>query len=293
MKRTHVLSGLLAFCMAVSSFSAMTAGAVNLHDESTMTDEEKMIKEYCDIVVNMVNNERVARGLTELKTFPELNEVTCIRAEELTQSFTHTRPGGSMCFSVVKDANIGYSLIAENIAAGRADPVSTVEQWMGSTGHRKNILGEKYTHIGIGYFYRPNTPELQEEFDRIAESLKDDPDAESKLANLYNYEYYWSMFLIGSYQGSQPYVFPTQYQPTRGLGDADGSHGVNASDASMILTYSASHAAGITFPVVHDFNDAADVNGDGFIDAIDASIILAYSAAVGAGNGAQISDFVW
>ncbi|MDE5753819.1 MAG: hypothetical protein K2H89_04680 [Oscillospiraceae bacterium] len=267
MKKNKLAAILLACCATVCSLGTVQAGAVNLHDEATMTEEEKQIKEYCDIVVNCVNNERTERGLSELMTFPELSEITCIRAEELPVKFDHTRPDGSMCFSILKENGIRYSAVAENLAGGRPDPVSTVEQWMNSEGHRKNILGEKYTHIGIGYYY----------------------DADS------DWKYHWSMFLIGTYdtESKEPFVFDGQYCPTRELGDADGSHVINSLDAKKILHYASSRAAGVEMGVVHDFIEAADVNGDGIVDARDASAVLAYCAAVGSGENAVLEDFIW
>lgn len=265
MKKNKLAAILLACCATVCSLGTVQAGAVNLHDEATMTDEEKMIQEYCEIVVNCVNNERTEKGLSELTLLPELSEVACLRAEELVQRFDHYRPDGSGCFVPVKEAGIRYAAIAENLAGGRADPVSTVDQWMNSTGHRQNILGEKYTHIGIGYYYEPGS----------------------------EWEYHWSMYLIGTYDGTEPHVFDGQYMPSRELGDVDGSHTVNSVDAKKILRYAASRAAGVGMGTVHDFMEVADVNGDGIADARDASAILAYSAAIGSGEDAVLQDFVW
>jgi len=267
MKKNRLVSGVLACCMAVFPVlhTAVSASAVNLHDSALMTDEEKMIKNYCDIAVNLVNNERVfERGLPELTTFPQLNELTCIRAQELDQDFSHYRPDGSICFSVIKQAGIKYSGVAENIAAGRIDPVSTVDQWMESKGHRENILSPVYTHVGIGYYHTPDTT------------------------------YYWSMFLISKTNGKEAAVFDGQYIPERWLGDPDGSHETNAADAKMILKYAASRAAGIDIDTPTGFLEAADVDQNGKVDAFDASAILEYSAAKGAGDtNIQISDFIW
>ena len=267
MKKKRLVSGLLACCMAVFPMlhTAAAASAVNLHDSALMSDEEKMIKEYCDIAVNLVNNERVfERGLPEVATFPLLNEVTCIRAEELNQEFGHYRPDGSLCFSILKQEGIKYSGVAENIAAGRTDPVSTVDQWMNSKGHRDNIINPAYTHLGIGYYHAPDTT------------------------------YYWSMFLISSMKGKEAAGVDSQYIPERWLGDPDGSHETNAADAKMVLKYAASRAAGIEINVPTGFLEAADVDQNGKVDAFDASAILEYSAAKGAGdNNIQISDFIW
>ncbi len=47
----------------------------------------------------------------------------------------------------------GYSsrFVAENIAWGYRTPAAVVEGWMGSRGHRGNILDCRYTHIGVGF----------------------------------------------------------------------------------------------------------------------------------------------
>ncbi|MDE6730359.1 MAG: hypothetical protein K2J71_06240 [Oscillospiraceae bacterium] len=267
MKTNKLAAILLACCATVCSLAAVPAGAINLHDEATMTEQEKQMKEYCDIVINCVNNERTERGLSQLATFPELSELTYVRAVEISGGedvFSHTRPDGSMCFSILKENGVRYSAVAENLAGGRADPVATVDQWMNSEGHRKNILGEKYTHIGIGYYYAPDS----------------------------DFEYYWSMFLIGTYDSGVPHVFESQYMPSRELGDVDGSHSTDVQDAKKILRYAASRAAGVEMGVVSEFMDVADLNGDGIADARDASAILAYSAAVGSNGSAVLHDYI-
>ena len=79
MKKMKLAAALLSCVMAcvplMHNFAAIHTSAVNLHDEASMTDEEKQIKKYCDTVINLVNNERTSRGLSELATFPLLNEV--------------------------------------------------------------------------------------------------------------------------------------------------------------------------------------------------------------------------
>ncbi|MDE6004004.1 MAG: hypothetical protein K2G88_01275 [Oscillospiraceae bacterium] len=271
-KKNRLAAILLACCATICSLGAtVQAGAVNLSDEATMTDEEKEIKKLCDTVINCTNAERAKEGLPELATLPVLNELACVRAEEISRTptetyFSHTRPDGSSCFSLLKsNMEFKYAKVGENIAGGNDDPASTVEQWMNSPAHRENIMKDAYTHIGIGYYHDPNT----------------------------EYEYYWTMYLVGFYSGTEPRVFPEQYIPGRSLGDVDGSCAVNSNDAKQILHYAASRAAGVEIKVVSGFEDAADVNSDGIIDARDASIILAYSAAAGANGKANLEDFIW
>lgn len=47
--------------------------------------------------------------------------------------------------------------VGENIAAGYASPGDVVAAWMGSEGHRANILSPYYTQVGAGYAYSANS----------------------------------------------------------------------------------------------------------------------------------------
>ena len=272
MRRNKLAAFLSAGCMAFA-MASVPAKAVNLHDELFMSDAEKQIKEYCDIAVNATNNERLMDHFSELATFPALNEVTCLRAEEIALPgfFSHMRPDGDNCFSALKQAGISYSTAGENIAANRPDPVSTVQQWMDSLDHKSNILNPDMTHVGIGYYLNPNY------------------DA----SNPQSFMFLWSMFLIARKTGGIPAVIDGQYIPTRDYGDADGSHEINAADATFILKYAAAAASGNPFQAPTYFMEAADVNQDGTVDALDAAIILEYSADAGAGKNVELSSYVW
>ena len=47
--------------------------------------------------------------------------------------------------------HLGYKNVGENIAAGQKDIESVMRSWMRSPGHRRNIMGKSFTHIGCGY----------------------------------------------------------------------------------------------------------------------------------------------
>ena len=46
-------------------------------------------------LVNQVNQERAARGLRALRVDPKLTAAAQIRAQEIVQKFSHTRPDGT------------------------------------------------------------------------------------------------------------------------------------------------------------------------------------------------------
>ena len=70
-------------------------------------------------VLRLVNVERSKENLQALNLHSKLSQATAIRANELVESFSHTRPSGERCFTVFKEVGIAsYYACGENIAAG-------------------------------------------------------------------------------------------------------------------------------------------------------------------------------
>ncbi|MBL4684255.1 MAG: CAP domain-containing protein [Nannocystaceae bacterium] len=65
--------------------------------------------------------------------------------------FAHDNPSGESPFDRMGMAEYSYSTAGENIAAGSADAVGTMNQWMNSSGHCVNIMNPSFTEIGVGY----------------------------------------------------------------------------------------------------------------------------------------------
>lgn len=96
--------------------------------------------------VRLINEERVTYGLAALAIDENLMELAETRAEEMRTSYSHTRPDGTS----VMDLHYG-----EN-GGRKTSPEEQVNSWMNSEGHRKNILAEKYHHIGMGCYQAEN-----------------------------------------------------------------------------------------------------------------------------------------
>lgn len=105
-------------------------------------------------VLNLVNAERAQVGVPPLRLAADLMNCAAVRAEELTEYFSHTRPDGSNW-----DTALGYKghTWGENIAAGYPSAEAVVEGWMNSEGHRRNILNPEFRELGVGYFYSEGT----------------------------------------------------------------------------------------------------------------------------------------
>ena len=110
------------------------------------------VSEYAQEVVRLVNIERERAGLAKLTMDATLSAAAQVRAQEIDVSFSHTRPDGTSCFTVLKEFGIGYRACGENIAKGSPSPARVVEGWMNSAGHRANILNANFTAIGVGVY---------------------------------------------------------------------------------------------------------------------------------------------
>ena len=115
----------------------------NIQNENTYTD---LINEVYEIT----NNYRSLVGVSSLTLDSSLVEAANIRAKELSDSFSHTRPNGSSCFTVLSELGISYGTSGENIAAGYSSSQSVMEGWRSSSGHYQNIISSKFKKIGIG-----------------------------------------------------------------------------------------------------------------------------------------------
>lgn len=98
-------------------------------------------------VFAQVNRARAEIGLSELVWSDELAAAAEIRAQEIHQSFSHTRPDGSPWWT----AN-GEIIYGENIAKGYQSAESVLTAWMESSDHKENILYSGFETIGIAVY---------------------------------------------------------------------------------------------------------------------------------------------
>ncbi len=123
------------------SYTARVAGA-----KAASTQPPASVSNRQDLatqVLNLMNGERAARGLSPMRMDPELTRAACVRAGEIARSFSHTRPDGS-AWSTVSGAAYG-----ENIARGQNSAEKVIAAWMTSTRHRENMLRSSYGSVGI------------------------------------------------------------------------------------------------------------------------------------------------
>ena len=133
---------------------------------------------YAREVAELVNRERSRAGLAPLDYSEEIARAAQVRARELAELFSHTRPDGSRCFTVLK--GIGYLSAGENIAEGYEDPADVMEGWMNSETHRNNILKEGFQAMGVGCYEEDGTLYWVQLFARLTREDAAPEEAEEK-----------------------------------------------------------------------------------------------------------------
>lgn len=102
--------------------------------------------------VELLNQLRREHGLNALNWDPnsDLQKAAQLRAREIEDYFSHTRPDGSSCFTVLKQFGLRYSHCGENIAYGtNLSPAGATELWTNSRGHYKNMINRDFREIGL------------------------------------------------------------------------------------------------------------------------------------------------
>ena len=105
---------------------------------------------YAQEVLTLTNTQREAAGLNPLSADPVLTEMAMLRARELEESYSHTRPSGENCKTVFGEFETDLRFWGENAAKGNRTPEAVVEAWMDSPGHRENLLREDAEYLGVG-----------------------------------------------------------------------------------------------------------------------------------------------
>lgn len=104
-------------------------------------------------VIAQTNIQRAQNGdLPPLAENQTLDAIAALRADDMFQQqyFGHVGPQGESAVSVASSVGYMHLALGENLALGLyAGDAGVVGAWMGSPGHRANILDRHYTQIGV------------------------------------------------------------------------------------------------------------------------------------------------
>lgn len=104
------------------------------------------------VVTLLTNDERAKNNLSQLKVNPLLEKAAQAKAEDMAAKgyFAHQSPDGTMPWQWINKAGYVYEYAGENLAVNFSDTEQLVEAWMNSPTHKMNLLGPRYTEIGVG-----------------------------------------------------------------------------------------------------------------------------------------------
>ncbi len=106
----------------------------------------------------LTNQARASAGRPTLRWDSALASIARWRSKDMIQRdyFSHDIPGGGNVFDEMSSRGYCYNLAGENIGWNTyPDDAATAQiqqMFMGSSGHRANILGKAWDHIGIGAY---------------------------------------------------------------------------------------------------------------------------------------------
>jgi uncharacterized protein YkwD len=137
-----VLASLLVLASGCSSPASPTSVGIDTATASEGANE----------MAALTNAERRQAGLAPLVISPLLMRAAQLHADQMASmgQMAHVLPGAPYPEPQDRLAAVGYrwQAYAENVAFGQGTPASAVTSWMGSAGHRANILNPGLTELG-------------------------------------------------------------------------------------------------------------------------------------------------
>lgn len=130
---------------------------IDTPEEPDASDDTVSYGSYAEAVLTLVNRYRAENGLSALTLDKSLCKAAETRAREIVSTFSHTRPNGTSCFTVLSESGISYGSVGENIAYGQDSAAEVMSAWMNSSGHRANILSSSFAKLGVGVYQSGGT----------------------------------------------------------------------------------------------------------------------------------------
>ena len=104
-------------------------------------------------VLELTNIERINRGISPLAWSTSLGAAARLHSEDMAENSFMSHMGSDNSSPVDRMERAGFIFMraAENVAFGQRTPEQVVSAWMGSDGHRQNILDPNLTELGVGF----------------------------------------------------------------------------------------------------------------------------------------------
>ncbi len=114
-------------------------------------------------VLSAINSARAKAGCEPLRLNGKLMAAAKGHARAMAEQnfFGHAGKDGSRLSARIKRQGYSYRTAAENIAAGQKSAGQVVKSWLGSSGHRRNIMDCRMQETGIAVVYQAEDRPIQ------------------------------------------------------------------------------------------------------------------------------------
>ena len=118
-------------------------------------------------LIALTNRSRATSGLTALTADAELTAIARLRSQDMAVRgyFSHSiPPNGQKVFGLIESEGFCFTLAGENIGWNTyGDDVATGQihdAFLGSLGHRANVMSDRWDRIGVGAYKGPDGKKL-------------------------------------------------------------------------------------------------------------------------------------
>ena len=157
----HVVGGfliiiLIATVILANNIMAEQERIISTQKESLSNSNILKTEDLEKEILNLINGVRIANNLKELKYNPTLSIAAENHCKDIMQYgyWAHSRDGKKFS-DFVKDLDVKYKELAENLAKDYDTTTGTVEGWMKSDEHKKAMLGY-FKEAGVGVIKKDN-----------------------------------------------------------------------------------------------------------------------------------------
>ncbi len=136
-------------------------GDVSIPEKPQLTEPQQQAvnRAHERQLLDLVNTARVKRNLSPLTWHQDIAEVAYAHSVDMRENgfFSHRSPTTGNFDDRIRQADISYVTIGENIARGQMDAIAAHEGLMNSYDHRQGILSEAFEALGTGVSERHYT----------------------------------------------------------------------------------------------------------------------------------------
>jgi uncharacterized protein YkwD len=143
---------ILGCCLIIFSSSCEAQEIDNLMNNRDMKEMVRLVNQarqkgvYC--------GGQWQKPVSKIKWDDKLEKAASDKSYDMYKNnyFEHTSPEGQTLADRLKTINYAWKTIGENLALGPVSVKQSVENWLKSDGHCRNIMKPNYTHLGAAQY---------------------------------------------------------------------------------------------------------------------------------------------